>query len=219
MLKDDIQGIELSSPMLSPEAELKPDVASIISKMSEEITRDSLTGAYNRRYIEEKLMIDVLHAYAENRPLSIILADIDCFKAVNDRYGHLAGDQVLRDFVQLSQGSVRKNGDWVARYGGDEFLIVLSDADENATVRIAEKIRKAAEATPVHLGNDRISYTVSIGTFTVHSRQTTSLEFIGGADKNLYMAKKAGRNRIISGVGVTCAGNIIPHQPEYPITK
>lgn len=190
--------IELKGPMLNFNEGSKSDMISIINKMNEVIIKDSLTDAYNRRYIEERLLVDVFNATNEYHPISIILADIDHFKSVNDQYGHLAGDEVLKEFVKISKCFIRKNTDWIARYGGDEFLIVLVNADEHVARMVAEKIRCAIEKTILKYEQSAMCFTASFGTFTVHSKKMTCDQLISQADKNLYTAKKAGRNKTIS---------------------
>lgn len=189
--------IELKSPTPNFSDSSKTDMISMINRMNEAIIKDSLTKAYNRRYIEERLLIDVFNATNEDHPISIILADIDHFKSVNDQYGHLAGDEVLKEFVKISKCFIRKNTDWIARYGGDEFLVVLVNADEHVAGMVAEKIRRAVEKTILNYNQSDICFTASFGTYTVHSKKMTCDQLISQADKNLYTAKKEGRNKTV----------------------
>lgn len=117
------------------------DIYLKINSLNELLVKDTLTNIYNRRFIEDRLPVDVLKSNSEGTPLSVIMCDIDFFKKVNDTYGHLAGDEVLKSFASILQESIRKS-DWVARYGGEEFLVVLNGADKNKAVEIAERIRK-----------------------------------------------------------------------------
>jgi diguanylate cyclase (GGDEF)-like protein len=174
------------------------EINNIINLMNEEIIKDSLTNTYNRRYLEERLLVDVFNASNENQPISIIMADIDHFKKVNDTYGHLAGDQVLKEFVKIAKNNIRKNTDWIARYGGEEFLIVLLNADESIAYKVAEKIRKAIEKAIIRYNEVNISITASFGTYTLNSQKITCEQLIDQADKNLYIAKNSGRNKTIS---------------------
>jgi diguanylate cyclase (GGDEF)-like protein len=199
---DDAGDTELKSPLPHFYRSPEPDMLSVIDRMNEALIRDSLTGAYNRRYIEERLLADVFNATNEDQPISIILADIDHFKSVNDRYGHPAGDRVLKEFVRISKRFVRRNTDWVARYGGDEFLIVLINADEATAAAVAEKIRAAASMTALVQEGEDIFFTASFGTYTVHSKKMTCDQLIGQADRNLYIAKALGRNKVAEGVRV-----------------
>jgi len=180
----------------SPEADrAKGEYERLLNKMSAEIVTDSLTGAQNRRFITKNLPIDILNTSNNNQPLSVILGDIDLFKNVNDCFGHLAGDQVLKEFVKISKTCIRKEKDWIARYGGDEFLIVMANANEAAAERAAEKIRALCEQTTINFEGASLTFTVSLGIYTTYSSQITGEELIGLADKNLYTAKKSGRNQ------------------------
>ena len=194
---EDSYNIELRGPVDNRSVGDNKEIAGILSKMNTEIITDSLTGAYNRRYLSERLLSDMNNAKNDKQPLSIILADIDLFKDVNDRFGHLAGDQVLKDFVALTKQYIRKDSDWIARYGGDEFLIVLINANETAAARVAEKIRSACENMPVIHAATAIHFTVSLGSYTLFSEKLSMEDVIELADKNLYIAKKSGRNSVI----------------------
>ena len=189
--------IELKSPIPNFGEGSRTDMISMINRMNEAIIKDSLTDAYNRRYIEERLLVDVFNATNDDHTISIILADIDRFKSVNDQFGHPAGDEVLKEFVKISKCFIRKNSDWIARYGGDEFLVVLVNADEHTADMVAEKIRHAVEKTVLHIDQSDICFTASFGTYTVHSKKMTCDQLISLADKNLYTAKKEGRNKTI----------------------
>ncbi len=170
----------------------------IISKMNEEISKDSLTNAYNRRFMGPKLLVDISRAVRGNQPISVILADIDLFKNINDTFGHLAGDRVLKEFVKIANSKIRTNTDWIARYGGEEFLIVLINADRHAAFKVAEKIRKAVEGAKIRYNQVNINITASFGTYTLSSVEMTWEQLIDHADKNLYIAKNSGRNKTIN---------------------
>ncbi|ADY56290.1 diguanylate cyclase/phosphodiesterase [Syntrophobotulus glycolicus DSM 8271] len=174
------------------------EINRIVNKMNEEMLKDSLTNTYNRRYIEERLLVDIFNASNQNEPISVILADIDYFKKINDTYGHLAGDHVLREFAKIIKQHIRKNTDWIARYGGEEFLIVLSDSNENIAYRVAEKVRQAVEKARIRYNNKNICITASFGTYTLNSEKMTYEQLIDNADKNLYRAKNSGRNKTVS---------------------
>ena len=191
---EDSYNIELRSPMVNPTLSETAEIAGILNQMSEAIITDSLTGAYNRRYIEERLLIDIYNAVHYHQPLSVILADVDWFKDVNDCFGHLAGDQVLKELVLTSKCCIRKDIDWIARYGGDEFLVVLTNADEANVHRVAESIRSACEQASIPYKGSDIRFTVSLGTYTSHSPKMSIDELIGMADKNLYAEKNLRKN-------------------------
>jgi diguanylate cyclase (GGDEF)-like protein len=173
------------------------EMSKMIDKMNEEMIKDSLTDTYNRRYIDERLLVDIFNASNSNEPISVIMADIDHFKSVNDTFGHLAGDYTLKEFVKIVRKHFRRNSDWIARFGGEEFLIVLFNSDEKIAFRVAETMREAvANATIQFNGND-IHITASFGAYTLNSPKMTCEQLIDQADKNLYKAKNSGRNKTI----------------------
>jgi diguanylate cyclase (GGDEF)-like protein/PAS domain S-box-containing protein len=164
-------------------------------ELREQSTHDALTGLYNRRFLDEFFGRELLLAKRGGHPVSVIMGDLDHFKAVNDRYGHLAGDEVLRVFGTLLTNNARAS-DIVCRYGGEEFLLVLPGMTTEGAVERAEQLRQAMAATPVSNGVSRITVTASFGvaTFPTHSRTTD--ELIAAADRALYSAKAEGRNRV-----------------------
>ena len=173
------------------------DFHSMIDTMNDLAIKDSLTGIDNRRYINEKLPLELINAYLSDYNISIIMADIDFFKRVNDTYGHLIGDCVLKGFATILKQSLKRENDWVARYGGEEFLICLPGAPLNFAKELAENIRKKIESTPMDCGEHQISITASFGVTSVTPKfDTTVNDLIENADKNLYEAKRNGRNRV-----------------------
>jgi diguanylate cyclase (GGDEF)-like protein len=162
---------------------------------------DALTGAYNRVYLTERLPQETARAKRYEHPLSVILLDIDHFKMVNDSFGHLAGDLVLKKLVMTLQEQVRKEIDWVTRFGGEEFLIVLPETSGRAALIVAERIRMMIESMPIQVKErDQVFITVSLGVATVpteSSDQERSFDsLIERADKSLYQAKREGRNKV-----------------------
>jgi two-component system, cell cycle response regulator len=172
-------------------------VENLISEMNEKIIKDYLTGIYNRRYINERLPIDIRNSIIEGYPLSIIMADIDHFKNVNDTYGHLIGDEVLIDFAKLISKSINKDIDWVGRYGGEEFLIVLKNTDSENAYKVAEKIRKLIDETIFSYDGASIHITSSFGVHGYENEKLNLEELISQVDKKLYIAKLSGRNKTI----------------------
>jgi diguanylate cyclase (GGDEF)-like protein len=170
----------------------------IINEMNEKVIRDVLTGIYNRRYINERLPIDINKCITEGQPLSIIMADIDFFKNINDTYGHVIGDKVLIDFARLIERSIRKDIDWVGRYGGEEFLIVLNNTDSVDAYKTAENIRLLLENTTFKYDTLHINITSSFGACSANKDTLDVESLIINADKNLYKAKNSGRNKTIS---------------------
>jgi len=171
------------------------EVQALQEMLREQSTHDALTGLYNRRYLEETLGRELVSAERHGYPVSVIMGDLDHFKEVNDRYGHLAGDEVLRVFGDLMKQHAR-GSDIYCRYGGEEFLLVLPQMAEDNAVERAEQLRSAMAAAPVPYGVSPIAVTASFGVATFPRDGRTGDEVIAAADSALYAAKAAGRNRI-----------------------
>lgn len=158
---------------------------------------DALTGLFNRGYFFELTEKELAKSIRYNRPLSLILFDLDLFKEVNDKYGHRAGDQALISIGNLLRREQRES-DIAARYGGEEFVLLLSETDINGAATTAERLRKLIEFMPVH--NDEDTFQIS-GSFGVAGKELTSAktidELISQADQALYEAKRDGRNRVV----------------------
>jgi two-component system cell cycle response regulator len=158
---------------------------------------DSLTGLYNRRYMETHLETLVEKASKTQRPLGLVMIDIDHFKSINDNFGHDAGDEVLRQFASRVQGSVR-GIDLACRYGGEEFVIVMPDADLGIAEAVGERLRRQIAAEPflVTKGLNKLDVTISVG---IAMRQETDEPdaILKRADEALYRAKRDGRNRVV----------------------
>lgn len=160
--------------------------------------RDPLTRALNRRFLPSVLGREITLANNGHTPLSVLMVDIDHFKAINDDYGHAVGDIVLRHTAELLLSSVR-DSDFVFRYGGEEFLIVLVETDRSGALAIAERIRQHLADQKVSVrGQDALSITASFGVAT-HEGHPDYEYLIDAADKALYRAKKEGRNRVVVG--------------------
>lgn len=164
---------------------------------------DSLTGCFNRAYFIEHLPLEITRASRYGSSLSIVICDIDHFKEVNDKHGHPAGDRVLREFVSCLQEMIRNDIDWVARYGGEEFVLVLPQTNLEGAGDAAERMRRAIEGRVIPYEGRTIRITASFGITGFNesvSGETRSVEnMIREADRYLYMAKEAGRNRVIAG--------------------
>ena len=175
------------------------EIRSMIDKMNAMTMRDPLTGIFNRRYISEKMPVDLINTALSGQNLSIIMADIDHFKNINDTYGHLAGDCALKRFVELLSGCIKRGSAWLARYGGEEFMICLPGADTGKARDIAEKMRQSVERAQISCGDMRLQLTCSFGVFSTGSGHDYNVEqMIAGADEKLYLAKRNGRNRVES---------------------
>jgi diguanylate cyclase (GGDEF)-like protein/PAS domain S-box-containing protein len=154
-------------------------------------TTDSLTGLYNHRAFQERLAEEFQRYCRYGAPLSVMLLDVDHFKQFNDRFGHPAGDQVLKKVAQRIQSNLRKV-DFVARYGGEEFVVILPETGEEGAQSAAEHVRCAIEAADW----EQRAITVSIGLSTASVRTETQAALIDEADRALYVSKSFGRNRI-----------------------
>ncbi len=171
-------------------------VRALQEQLREQANHDVLTGLYNRRYLEESLARELARAERTRDPVSVILGDLDNFKSVNDRYGHLAGDEVLRAFGELMTCHTRES-DINCRYGGEEFLVVLPGiTQENAMTR-AELLRRQVAVARVHYHAAEIALTASFGIATFPRHGTTVDDLIAAADDAMYAAKAAGRNRVV----------------------
>jgi len=160
-------------------------------------THDGLTGLYNHAEFMKRLDIEIERTRRYRRPLSILMLDIDCFKAVNDQFGHVVGDKVLGHIAGLLKEQVRP-ADFCARYGGEEFTVILPETDASSAASMAERIRESVEAKSVHDNADNlISVTISIGVAEYVSGETPLRGFVDAADRALYEAKDQGRNRVI----------------------
>ena len=162
--------------------------------------QDSLTNLLNRRGIMEMINHEYQRLDRHEVPLSILLCDIDYFKKVNDTCGHQQGDIVLQKLSRIFLKTIRKQ-DMVARWGGEEFLIMLPDASATDALRVAEKLRKKVAATNLQVPDHSIQVTVSIGVSEV-TRQHSIDYAISKADEYLYQAKSLGRNRVAPGSGI-----------------
>ena len=160
---------------------------------------DQLTGLYNRRYMNNQLQQFMHRAVIGNKPLSVMMLDIDHFKHINDTYGHQAGDEVLQEIAERLRQNVRPM-DVVCRPGGEEFLVILPDTAGDLACAAAERVRRAVAAgTFSVLGDSRqVSVTVSAGVSSLNGVDDTMAELMGRADSALYQAKSAGRNRVES---------------------
>ena len=171
----------------------------MLDSLNNRAIKDSLTGIYNRRYINEKLPLDMINANLSNHSISVIMVDIDMFKNVNDTYGHLIGDCTIKSVANLLQRSLKRENDWVARYGGEEFLICLPGTNLSFAKDLAENIRNKIERTPIECGELEFSITASFGISVMTPKFGTSVnELIEEADRKLYEAKRNGRNRVES---------------------
>jgi len=169
---------------------------------------DSLTGVFNRRYVSAHLPRLLERSWESQKPVAILMFDIDHFKAVNDTYGHGVGDEVLREVASRTNRNLR-NFDLVARYGGEEFIVVMPDTDRDAAYAVAERLRRRVgeETFSVSTQVAEITVTISIGVAVVDGVGDTADAILKRADDALYRAKRSGRNRTVaSGVAEAPVG-------------
>lgn len=159
---------------------------------------DGLTEIHNKRYLMEFLDRELARSSRHNRPLSLIMMDIDRFKNINDQFGHLGGDFVLRELAVRIKGNIRKE-ELFARYGGEEFAGVLPETPLDGALIVAERILKVVNQTPFVFEEKSFDVTISAGVVTTQGEgDITPLELIRRSDEKLYEAKNAGRNRVCS---------------------
>ena len=158
-------------------------------------TVDGLTQVFNRRYFEDAIERELSRSRRYTRPLSLVLLDIDHFKKINDTYGHLAGDAVLKE-VALTVRSRTRREDVFARFGGEEFALLLPEVDHKGAALLAEKARKLIERHTFVFDGEDIAVTMSGGVATVQKKNESPNDLIRRADEKLYEAKSSGRNRI-----------------------
>jgi len=169
-------------------------------KLEHLATHDGLTGIANRRHFMNVLEIEWRRSERQSSPLSLIMADVDNFKAFNDRYGHPAGDQCLKALATLMAESVIRAGDLIARYGGEEFVILLPATEAEGAAHVSERLRKRVEAEGIKHESSPVSdrVTISFGVAAVVPRQDMIAEtLVKASDRALYQAKREGRNRVV----------------------
>lgn len=187
-------GLLWLSWMLSKELRRRHRAEQVLSELA---ATDALTGLANRRTLDQRLRQEWDRAQRSTEPLTLLMIDVDHFKAFNDRHGHHGGDAALRTVAQVIEDNIRRPADLAARYGGEEFAVVLPHTDAKGAWLIAEHIRSSVEHLPRVAGAER-PITVSIGMSTWDKRSRMSLEaLLLSADQALYEAKHSGRNRIV----------------------
>ncbi len=154
---------------------------------------DTLTGLYNLRFFQERLLLEFKRVKQTTKPLSVLMIDVDFFKKFNDNYGHAVGDVVLK---QVAQGILKtcRETDTAARYGGEEFVVILPETDTEAAYIAAERVRKKIESIPLKVGDASLKITASIGAATFPGNCKNMSELVNCADSAMYVAKRSGRN-------------------------
>jgi two-component system cell cycle response regulator len=171
----------------------------LLRRLYESSTRDALTGAYNRSHFDERLRAEVAFAARHAGETSLVMIDLDHFKRVNDTYGHAAGDAVLKELAAVSQRQVRSE-DVFARFGGEEFAVVLRGIGLDGATTLGERLRIWFERTPIVFEGKTLTVTLSAGCASMACcpAPVTPKELIRVADRRLYLAKAKGRNRVIA---------------------
>jgi diguanylate cyclase (GGDEF)-like protein len=186
-----IEGIRLQHANGSLAAQLR----TALQKVEIDAATDALTGHWNRRALDDVLKQQVEWRASSGKPFSIVMLDIDFFKNINDEFGHMVGDDVLRAFAQRLREFLR-SADFCARFGGEEFVVVLPETSLATAMEVGERIRKGIAQAPL-LNKPRVQATVSIGVATMEKEQSIS-ELFAAADAAVYLAKNEGRNRVRS---------------------
>ncbi len=181
--------------LLRSEAQLR-EANGLLSELS---IRDSLTGLYNRRRFDEVFDTEWRRSLRSQRPLALLMIDVDCFKSLNDHQGHLRGDECLREIARILEDQPRRKHDMVARFGGEEFVVLLPGSDAAGALGIAENIRRSVEGQQMPHPDSKVGpwVTTSIGVCSRTPRLgETSGDILYDADMALYLAKQLGRNRV-----------------------
>jgi diguanylate cyclase (GGDEF)-like protein len=184
-----LEGIRLQHANGSLAAQLR----TALQKVELDAATDALTGQWNRRALDEVIKQQVERYAAGGKPFSVLMLDIDFFKKINDEFGHMIGDDVLRAFAQRLREFLRA-GDFCARFGGEEFIVVLPETFQITALEVAERIRLGV-AQRALLDKPRVQATVSIGVATMEQGQSISGLF-AAADAAVYLAKHEGRNQV-----------------------
>lgn len=180
--------------MLNLQAELNR----VKEALAYEATHDSLTGVLNRHAIFEALSHELSRARRKISLFSVCLCDIDLFKQINDKYGHLAGDDVLKELVRVLQSNLR-DYDMIGRYGGEEFLIIAPNPNDTQDDHLFERLRSAVAGTEFETRAGKIAVTISLGVAR-YAKENTTDELVLAADEALYRAKAGGRNQVVYAV-------------------
>ena len=169
-----------------------------LRKVYEAAILDGLTGIYNRKYFEDRIVTELSHAQRHGTPLAVVISDVDHFKKVNDTYGHLAGDAVLVRVAAILKETVRPE-DVLARYGGEEFVILLRGATSQDALALAERVRANIEGATILFDGTPIRITSSGGVASTADpgQAAERAALLHAADSRLYQAKQSGRNRVI----------------------
>ncbi|MEH2176392.1 PleD family two-component system response regulator [Nostoc sp.] len=188
---------------LIQQSQLQQKLEAVNLELQRLVTIDGLTQVANRRRFEEYFYQEWQRLKREQRPLSLILCDVDFFKLYNDTYGHRVGDRCLQKIAQAIKDIIKRPGDLVARYGGEEFAVILPNTDTKGAAHVADQICDAVRALAIPHQNSQVSshVTISVGFTTEIPQPDSDLEeMIAGADRALYQAKATGRDRFVQNI-------------------
>ena len=173
------------------------DQQAMLEHLYDASVTDALTGAFKRDYFDTRIASEIAYARRHNAELSLIILDVDHFKAINDKFGHRLGDQALIGLARVSRAALRTE-DVFCRYGGEEFAIILRTTDIESAARVAERIRVVASEVRIEASPGSFGLTVSLGCAALTCcASATAEDLIGAADRRLYAAKHSGRNRVV----------------------
>ena len=188
---------KISADMISSLLEQRNE----IQLLKQQVARDGMTDLFNHNHFRETLQTEISRAERYNAPLSLIMADIDKFKTINDTYGHIVGDRVIKAVAGCLKQKLR-DSDRIARYGGDEFAVILPETGAEGALKTAERVRKTVDGLRIKYDGNIINLTMSVGVFSFRLEEKISTdESIKRADNALYQAKKRGRNQCCVFVG------------------
>jgi diguanylate cyclase (GGDEF)-like protein len=189
----------LVCPVDAPDCEWLDEIARLrqeVFDLSELVATDALTGLYNFRHFKNVLQAEMDRSKRSGIPTSLVMVDIDYFKAINDTHGHEAGNVVLQHIAAILKNEVRTT-DIVCRYGGEEFSMIFPETHLRLAVKVADRIRETIAMTSVHCNGEDISVTASMGASVYMKTSTLDVvDFVDSVDKYLYEAKQSGRNCI-----------------------
>ncbi|MFC4653655.1 GGDEF domain-containing protein [Rheinheimera marina] len=167
-------------------------------QLEQQNTLDALTGIRNRAFFDQKLIAELKRCRRERSYLSLLMIDIDHFKAINDQHGHLVGDAVIQQVAQCIQSHLKRSSDHLCRYGGEEFALILPNTNSEGAMQLAELVRQDLASSQVNYQQLALLIHASIGCYTaIPEPQQTSSDFIQAADAALYQAKHTGRNKVV----------------------
>jgi len=177
------------------------ELETVNQELKEKSTVDELSGLYNRRYYDQKLLAEFRRSRRNLTPLSIILVDIDHFKQVNDNHGHLVGDKCILETANIIKSLLRRSTDIGCRYGGEEFCLILPETDGKGALALAHEVCQSVRDQGVLTNEGIINLTVSCGVTTYQQEKSVTPEnMFSSADSALYKAKQAGRNQVQVGL-------------------